>query len=116
MLVFFLERGVGGIRHMRGHGMHRRPADARRARGTSIDVVLELKLERLVPPVILSKGLFPLHPEIARRQGADGMLQTLAGDREVEDMLPIWIAGAVDNDDGGTDDLLVIVKEKRYPG
>ena len=79
-------------------------------------MILELKLERLVAPVILTERLFPLHAEVASRQSADGMLKTLARSRKAEDMLPIRIAGTVDNNDRGADDLLVVVKKEGCPG
>ena len=84
-------------------------ANARRSRRTAVNVILELKLERLMSPVILAQGLFALHTKITRCQGTDGMLKTLACSCKAKDVFPIGIARAVDDHHGGADNLLVVI-------
>lgn len=92
--------------------MIRSAANAGRSRGASVDMILEFELEQLVAPVVLSERLFPLHPQVASGQGTDGVLETLAGRSEAEDMLPVRIARAVNNYDRGADDLLVVIEKE----
>jgi hypothetical protein len=41
------------------------------------------------------------------------MLEALARGREAEDVLPVRVAGGINDDDGWADDLLIVVKKER---
>ena len=62
--------------------------------------------------MILTKRLLSFHPKIASSQSANGMLETLTRLGESKDVLSIWIAGTVQDDNGRTNDLLIVVEEE----
>lgn len=67
-------------------------------------------------PVILTERLLSLHAKIASGQGANGMLKTLTCLGKSEDMLAVGIAGTVHDNNGRTDDFLVVVEEEGDAG
>lgn len=115
MLVLLLQGGVVGVGGLRSHGMGC-SAHTRGPRRPAVDMEGEFWLQGLLPPVVLPQRLFPLHAEVASGQGTDGVLETLAGRCEAEDMFSVRIARAVDDDHRGTDDLLIVVEEEGDAG
>ena len=78
----------------------------------AIDTVLEFEFKRLLTPMVLSEGLFSLHPKIASGEGAYGMLQASTRRSKAEDVLSIRVARAVNDNDRWTDDFLVVVEKE----
>ena len=78
----------------------------------TIDAVLKFEFKGLLTPMVLSKGLFSLHPKVASGERAYGVLQASTRRSKAEDVLPIRIARAVNDNDRWTDDFLVIVEKE----
>jgi hypothetical protein len=67
-------------------------------------------------PGVMAKRLLSLHAKVAGGESTDGMLETLAGGGQTDNVFPIWIAGTVDNYHGWTNDLLIVVEEEGDTG
>jgi hypothetical protein len=84
----------------------------RPSRDATVDAVLKFEFKRLLAPMVLSERLFSLHPKIASGERTYRMLQASARRSKAEDMLPIRVARAVNDNDRWTNDFLVVVEKE----